>query len=81
MTKHCMFNFKVYATPESFTQPLVAMIVTFCMSGVKCVLCKARSVYCETFSYVVFMVYSMYCTRCVLGIIIHGLQIEFYIKI
>ena len=31
-TKHCMFGWKVYLSPENFTQQLVAMVVTFCMS-------------------------------------------------
>ena len=34
MTKHCMFSLIVYHTPENFTRPLVAMVVTFCMSAV-----------------------------------------------
>ena len=28
-----MFSLKVYPSPEYFTQPLVAMVVTFCMSA------------------------------------------------
>ena len=32
-TKHSMFSLKVYPRPENFTQLLVAMVVTFCMSG------------------------------------------------
>ena len=28
-----MFSFKVYTSPEHFTRPLVAMVVTFCMSA------------------------------------------------
>ena len=31
MTKHCMFSLKAYPTPENFIQPLVAIVVTFCM--------------------------------------------------
>ena len=28
-----MFSLKVYPSPENFTQPLVAMVMTFCMSA------------------------------------------------
>ena len=31
--KHRMFSLKVYPRPENFTKLLVAMVVTFCMSG------------------------------------------------
>ena len=31
--KHCMFSSKVYPSPENLMQPLVAMVVTFCMSS------------------------------------------------
>ena len=31
--EHRMFSLKVYPSPENFTQPLVAMVMTFCMSG------------------------------------------------
>ena len=30
-----MFSSKIYPTPENFIRPLVAMVVTFCMSGRK----------------------------------------------
>ena len=33
MTKHHMFSVKVYPSPDNFTQPLVPMVVPFCMSG------------------------------------------------
>ena len=33
MTKHCVFSLKVYPGNDSFSQPLVAMAVTFAMSG------------------------------------------------
>ena len=32
MTKHSMFSVKVYPSPEIFTRPLVAMVMTLCMS-------------------------------------------------
>ena len=32
-TKHRMFSLQVYQSPESFTQPLITMVVTFSNSG------------------------------------------------
>ena len=32
MAKHRVFSINVYPGPEYFTQPLVAMVVKFCMS-------------------------------------------------
>ena len=34
-TKHSMFSLKVYPSPKHFTQPLVAMVVTFCKFDTK----------------------------------------------
>ena len=35
MTKHRMFSGKVYPSPDTFTQPLVEMVVTFYMSALQ----------------------------------------------
>ena len=32
MTKYCMFSSTVCQTPENFTQRMIAMVMTFCMS-------------------------------------------------
>ena len=50
------------------------------VQGVKCVLCKACSVYCTSVLYVVFKVCSMSCARHA-AYIIRGVKCEFYIKI